>query len=132
MSATMEIDRRSLSHMSPDLRPVHSRLQIWAQWAKEPLPGSFPARTWLGRVIDEGTDGARVHHQPGEMPEPIAKTDRAVSQLGHEDRKVIRAYYLYWQPRELLARHCRMSLRKFDAVLNRARWRLWGAFERMD
>jgi len=61
-----------------------------------------------------------------DMPEPVAITDRAVAHLSGEDRAVIREYYLKWAPRELLARRLKLSLRRFDAVLNRARWRVCG------
>lgn len=120
------IDGRCMSRMSDDVRIVHIRLEAWGRWAKEGMPGALPARTLLGRVIDEGPGAGQSQHQLGEMPEPIAQTDRAVAHLPHEDRKVIRTYYLHWQPRELLAEHANMSMRRFDAVLNRARWRLCG------
>jgi DNA-directed RNA polymerase specialized sigma24 family protein len=60
------------------------------------------------------------------MPEAIAETDRAVAHLTGDDRRVIREYYLRWAPREVIAKRLKLTLRRFDAVLNRARWRICG------
>lgn len=120
------IDRRALNHMAPDVRLVHMRLEAWAHWAKDSTPGDWPKRTILGRLIDEGPGASHGTATVSDIPEAIAETDRAVAHLPPEDRKVIREFYLSWAPRELIARRLRLTPRRFDAILNRARWRICG------
>jgi len=120
------IDRRSMSHMAPDVRLVHMRLEAWAQWARDTAPGDWPKRTILGRLIDEGPGASHGTASVSDIPEPVAETDRAVAHLPPEDRKVIREFYLSWAPRELMARRLKLTPRRFDAILNRARWRICG------
>lgn len=122
----MNPDRRARSHMAPEIQLVHLRLEAWSRWARDKAPGGWPERTILGRLIEEGPGASHGTGQVSDMPETVAITDRAVAHLSGEDRAVIREYYLKWAPRELLARRLKLSLRRFDAVLNRARWRVCG------
>ena len=119
------VDRRATSHMAPELKLVHLRLEAWGRWSRDKL-APWPERTVLGRLIEEGPSAGEAGRGVTELPEPIAETDRAVAHLGEIDRKVIRIYYTEWQPAEYLARRCGMERRRFDSVLNRARWRIAG------
>lgn len=119
------MDNRTRSHMSPDVLYVHMRLEAWGRWAKDKLT-PWPVRTMLGRVIDEGPAASHSTAGVGEIPEAVGATDRAVAHLGDVDRRVIRVYYTEWAPIELMARRVKMRPRQFQAVLNRARWRISG------
>lgn len=125
-AAEMIMDRRRANAMSAEMKLVHLRLEAWGRWAHDRLQ-PWPARTTLGRLIDEGPGaGHAPQRESAEIPEPIAETDRAVAHLGDIDRRVVRAYYAEWAPVEQLARRQRMTLRQFQAVLTRARWRIVG------
>lgn len=80
--------------------------------------------------MDEGPGASQSRETEPEMPDAVALVDRAVASLGEIDRKVVKAYYLRWAPREVSAAACRMRVRQFDAVLNRARWRISGMLAR--
>ena len=112
--------------MAADIRIVHVRLEMWAKWARDKAPNGWPERTILGRLIEEGPGASQCSAGVSDMPEGVAETDRAVGHLPTEDRGVIRQYYLFWAPREMMARKLRMPVTKFDSVLNRARWRISG------
>ena len=121
-----EIDRRAMSRMPPDIKLVHMRLEQWARWAKDKPPNGWPERTILGRLIEEGPGASHCTSFTSDIPDHIAHVDRAVGHLSHDDKRVIRAYYLSWMPREFLAIKLRISPRRLDTILNRARWRIAG------
>jgi len=125
-----EPSRRSLSHMAPDVKIVHFRLEIWGRWAKDHVPGDWPERTVIGRLMEEGPGAGQTTARVMEIPEGIAETDSAVAHLAADERKVVVRFYTHWEPRPVMARSLRLKPRKFDAILNRARWRLVGWFSR--
>ena len=122
----MIIDRRSIAHMAADIKLVHFRLEAWGRWSHDRLPGQLPEVNTIGRLMEEGPGAGQSSAGPGDMPEAIAETDAAVAHLTGDDRRVLMEYYRAWAPREYLARRLKLSLRAFDAVLSRARWRVCG------
>jgi len=124
--AFQPIDRRSLSNMAPEIRVLHQRLEAWAKWSRERISTGWPERTILGRLIEEGPGASHSSGAPTAIPDAIAEMDRAVGHLTGDDRRVIREYYLRWEPREVLARRLRLTPKRMDGILNRARWRLVG------
>lgn len=120
------IDKRATSNMAPEIRMLHMRLEAWARWSREKTPGGWPDRTILGRLIEEGPGAGHSSTAPTEIPAAIAEIDRAVAHLTGDDRRVIREYYLRWEPREVLARRLRLTPKRLDGILNRARWRIVG------
>lgn len=122
--ATIERSGRAMSHMAPDIKAAHARLEAWGKWAHETLR-PWPERTVLGKLCD-GELGRTENRAPVSMPDHIAVIDAAVSSLGAIDRQVIKAYYCYADPVELMARRCKMRVPQFKNVLKRARWRIVG------
>jgi hypothetical protein len=118
-------DKRVMSHMDPDTKAVHSRLEAWGAWAKDGEIRAWPASTILGRMIDQQATGASQSGRPPiSMPDDIAAVDAAVCALNDIDKRAIRIYYLKWAPIEVHARLMHMRVRQFQNVLRRARWRL--------
>lgn len=124
LMAMAERTGRAMSHMAPEVKIVHARLEAWGKWAHEVLR-PWPERTWLGKLCD-GELGRSENRAPVTMPDHVAAVDAAVSSLGEIDRQVIKAYYCHSDPIELMARRCRMREAQFKNVLKRARWRLIG------
>jgi hypothetical protein len=130
MTTDAPIDRRSLSHMAPEVKLVHLRLEIWGRWAKDKVPGDWPQRTILGRLIEEGPSAGHITGSGVQLPEAVAETDTAVAHLAQDEKRVILAFYTRWEPRPTMARRLRLNVKRFDVILNRARWRLVGWFSR--
>lgn len=124
--AVMMRDVRA-NRMDTDTRIVHERLEQWGRWAKESEAKAWPESTLLGRVIEQGANGASQQGRPPIMiPEAVAAVDAAVCRLAGVDRAVIQTYYLRWEPVEVMARRHQMRVRQFQHVLRRARWRILG------
>ena len=120
-------DRRTMNHMDDETKAVHLRLEAWGAWAKDHVLRAWPSTTPMGRIVDEGIHGAGQGSRPPiSMPTHIEQVDVAVAKLGQIDSLVIKRYYLYWEPREVMARRANMRVKKFDNVLKRARWRISG------
>jgi DNA-directed RNA polymerase specialized sigma24 family protein len=126
VAMSSEYDKRALSHMAADIRAVHYRLVEWATWSKDEIPNDWPKQTLLGRYVEQGdaifSRSAKTH----EMPIQVAETERAVLHLTGLDRKVIERYYRHWEPKEVRARKLGITVKRFDSLLNRARWRISG------
>jgi hypothetical protein len=117
--------RRTMNHMDPETKAVHSRLEAWGKWARDGSIRAWPERTLLKRLMDEGTSGAAQQSRPPiSMPEDIALVDVAVSRLVATDKQCVQTYYLRWEPIEVMARRNGMRTRQFQNVLRRARWRI--------
>ena len=119
-------DPRAENAMCADIRGVHSRLMEWAKWSRESAPNDWPRSTLLGRFSEQGTAIFSHGHRSNEMPLQVAEVERAVIHLTGKDRKAIERYYLHWEPKEVRARACGLTVRAFETVLNRARWRIAG------
>lgn len=118
------------NRMDPEVKLVHARLEQWARWARDQEANAWPTTTLLGRVIEQGTDGAGQQGRPPiSIPDAVAVTDAAVCSLGAIDREVIKTYYLRWEPIEVMARRHQMRVRQFQNLLRRARWRILGYVE---
>jgi len=111
-------------NLSPDLAYAEYLIERWAQWGKGQVPGAWPSITLLGRVIEQGFTGASQAGPLPEMASEVAAVEVAVLRLRDDERKVIVKHYVYWQPREVSARYCRMNTDQFDRVLHRARRRI--------
>ena len=119
----MVLDRR-MNRMDSDTHMVHLRLEAWGRWAHEHSQ-AWPAVTLLGRIADQGANGASQTTKPPIcMPEPIAQIDAAVAKLGAIDQRVIVTYYTRWQPLEVMAKQHHVRVSQFQNILRRARWRL--------
>jgi len=135
MAAAVEVVMRDVraNRMDTDTRIVHERLEQWGRWAKDSEANAWPKSTLLGRVIEQGANGASQQGKPPvQIPEPVAVVDAAVSRLGAVDRGVIQTYYLRWEPIEVMARRHQMRVRQFQNVLRRARWRILGYIDAQD
>lgn len=128
----MTPDRRCLSHMAPELRPVHVLLERWGAWVVSGQPRQWPERTTLGRVIDEGPGASHQTAPQDAMPREIEPVELAVLSLPHLDRSVVRQEYTHWQPTEVAARRLNVSVSRYTRVLWRARWRVRGYLDAMD
>lgn len=126
-SKAYDRDRRSMNHMDADTKAVHLRLEEWGQWSKGHEVHAWPSTTPMGRMVEEGPHGAgQASKPPVEMSERIAQVDAAVAKLGDIDKRVVKHYYVFWEPREVMARKMKMNVKKFENVLKRARWRISG------
>lgn len=119
-------DRRASNHMDEATRSVHDRLLEWASWSRGGEVRAWPARTLLGRIIEEGPGASEGTRPPVAMPDAVAVVDAAVARLRALDRAVIRTYYLRWEPVEVMARRHHMRVRQFQSALRRARWHICG------
>jgi hypothetical protein len=118
---------QSINAMDDDTKAVHYRLEQWGKWSKDGEVRAWPSITPMGRMVEEGPHGAgQVGKPPISMPEPIAEVDAAVARLGQIDQRVIKQYYRYWEPTEVMARRLGMRKRQFENVLRRSRWRILG------
>lgn len=118
---------RAVSHMSPETRYVHARLEEWAAHNRDRFAQAWPAVTVLGRVAEFGPMGASQGSQaPDNVPQSVTNIERAVLKLGEIDRKVITQYYTRWSMLRIMARKCGMRDREFQRVLDRARFRIHG------
>lgn len=134
MAAALEVmmserDRRSMNHMDPDTKAVHARLEEWAGWAKDIGIAGYPRQSLTEKAAMYGKLGIPqepMHKPEPMMPDHVALIDAAVSRLGDIDRRVVKTYYLKWEPVSVMARHMSMRERQFQTVLRRARWRICG------
>lgn len=110
--------------MDSETRFVHSLLEQWGRWSYDSSLRAYPPISLLGRMIQYGPQGAHTSRPPLEMPRHVAVVDGAIAKLAAPDKRVIVAYYTREEPIEACARRCRMRMRRFQSVLNRARWRL--------
>jgi len=117
---------RAVNSMGADVKVIHYRLEAWARWSRDHVPGQLASRNTIGRLMDEGPGAGSATHIVLDMPEAILEMDKAIAHLTGDDRTVIRIYYLRWEPVKELASRARMTERRFTSVLNRARWRLSG------
>jgi len=110
---------------------VDVALEAWARWAKRSLEtlGWSPS-TLIARVIEFGVLGAALQGGKTLEADSVCEmVERAVMRLDPEEREVIVRRYLYWEPREVSAKHCGMTVGAFATVLHRARRTVWGFLE---
>jgi DNA-directed RNA polymerase specialized sigma24 family protein len=118
-------DKRVTSHMDPETKVVHGRLEAWGAWARDSEIRAWPVATLLGRMIDQQAAGAAQSGRPPvAMPDDIAAVDAAVCRLNAIDKQAIQLYYIKSLPVEIHARKMHMRVRQYQNVLRRARWRL--------
>lgn len=132
MSAAVAIVMHDVraNRMDTDTRIVHERLEQWGRWARDSEARAWPEATLLGRVIEQGANGASQSGRPPvQIPDAVAIVDAAVCRLGAIDRGVVQTYYLRWEPIDVMARRHSMRVRQFQNVLRRARWRILGFIE---
>ena len=120
----IRLDNRAANSMDSQTLEAHTQLEQHAKWAQENYSG-WSSTTLMGRFEEQGdaifsrTDGA-----PLSIPPDIALTDKALCKLGEVDLRVIKTYYNYWEPVEVIWRRARMkSKHEFQKVLRRARFR---------
>jgi hypothetical protein len=120
-----ERSARTMNHMDPETKMVHSRLEKWGKWSRDCEARAWPEATMLGRLIEQGPMGAAQSGKPPiSMPDDVAAVDAAVARLGDIDKGVIKSYYMRWETIETTARRNGMRLRQLQNVLRRARWRV--------
>ena len=98
--------------MKPQVAYADQRLDAWASWVRG-NQASWPPRTLLARIIEEGAAGAAHGSSVESMPEVVAQTDRAVARIDQELRRVIKVYYLVHAPSEIKAARCHVSRATF-------------------
>ncbi len=124
--------RRSMNHMDPETKVVHSRLEEWGRWAKDAGIQGYPRQSITEKAAKYGKLGIPqepLHKPEPMMPDHVALVDCAICKLGDIDKKAIRLYYMSWEPVEVLARRMHvngMRVLQFQRVLHRARWRIMG------
>lgn len=118
------LDNRAANSMDAKTLDSHKHLERHAKWAKENFSG-WSSTTLMGRYEEQGDAiFSRTEGKVIEWPADIALSEKALSKLGEIDRKVLRAYYDFWEPVDVLWRRARMrSKAQFQSVLRRARWR---------
>ena len=120
-------DNRIRSHMDRDTQWVHDRITAWGKWVKSNEVHPWPTTTLLGRIIEQGANGAAQGGKPPEMPRDIEIVEIGILRLPATDRHVCITYYTLWEPPEVVARKVRMSPRQMQASLYRSRVRI-GAY----
>jgi DNA-directed RNA polymerase specialized sigma24 family protein len=105
--------------MRPEVAYVDERLDAWASWVRGRL-SDWPARTLLGRIIEQGVSGAAQETGGAFMPDAILETDRAVARLDVLERRVLTEYYLTYASTEIKAARCGISRATFFRRLQRA------------
>ena len=89
---------RAHSRMAEALKPADAALDVWGRWSRGDVGSvGWPARTVLGRVMEEGANGAA---QTGKtfvgiaMPESVAFVEGVVSSMEPEEQTVLRVHYV--------------------------------------
>ena len=121
--------RKSMNHMDPETKEIHLRLEEWARWAKDWGIAGYPRQSLTEKAATYGKLGIPqepLHKPEASMPDRVAVIDAAIAKLGDIDRRVVRMYYLNWEPTNVMARRMKMRERQFQNVLRRARWRISG------
>lgn len=121
--------RKSMNHMDPETKVVHARLEEWARWAKDSGIAGYPRQSLTEKAAQYGKLGipqeSNFKHE-AVMPDRVAAIDAAICRLGDLDRQVVKTYYLRWEAVSVMAWRLRMRERKFQHILQRARWRIMG------
>ena len=124
----VEAARYAQRRLDDRLRPVDERLYQWGKWARtnqETL--GWPRRTLLGRIIDEGMNGA-AHAAPApiEIPQEVAQVDQVVAQIGGIRATMLQVVYLWYpnQPPDVQRKKVRMSRYKWRNCLRETRIRV--------
>lgn len=120
-------DNRIRSRMDRETQWVHDQLEAWGKWVRSNELHPWPTTTLLGRIIEQGANGAAQGGKPPEMPRDIEVVEIGILRLPARDREVCIAYYTLWQPPEAIARKVRMSVRQMQSSLYRSRVRI-GAY----
>ena len=129
-------NRSCRRRLSKDLVVVDERLMVWGKWARNDDYGvGWPALTILGRVIEQGADGATQQGRPPiSIPEPIAEVDAAVGRLNSDRRAVVFVRYVHFP--SLAAEHqrskIRMSKYRWDRNLKGAREQVKAYFDEIE
>jgi hypothetical protein len=121
--------RKSMNHMDPETKIVHARLEEWAKWAKDSGIAGYPRQSLTEKAAQYGKLGIPQesnYRSESMMPDHVAVIDAAICRLGDVDRSVVKMYYLRWEAVAVMAWKLRMRERKFQHILQRARWRIMG------
>jgi len=123
-TVSVERDRRNLSHMDPETKAIHLRLETWAQAVKNNGGNlGYPSESIYTKRNLVRTEG---RHEDL-ISDSVANVDAAVARLGEIDKSVIRRYYQHWRPVGIWKGIPGIpSAHRFDVVLKRARWRVDG------
>jgi hypothetical protein len=98
--------------MRADIAYANDCLSAWASWVRG-VERAWPARTLLGRIIDQGISGASQDGCVETMPEMVLRTDQAVARIDPILSQVIRVYYLTHGLSEEKAKQCHCSRATF-------------------
>lgn len=117
-------DRRTMNNMDPETKATHIELERWGLETREALNG-YPPVTLLGRLIEQGANGAsQTGRPPVALSDEAARVDSCVARLCQIDQRVLRFYYQAQLSMYELSRKMSMRERQAQNVLRRARWRL--------
>ena len=111
--------------MDPETKLVHAHLEAWGRWARDRGIQGYPRQSITEKAAQYGKLGIpQESNYRGEtpIPENIAKVDAAIVRLWKVGQHCVIRYYTHWEPIEVMARHERMPVRRFQEVLRRARW----------
>lgn len=123
VAVVVERDRRTMNNMDGETRILHIRLEQWGRETRETLNG-YPPLTLLGRLIEQGANGAsQTGRPPVSLSESAARADSCVAKLVQTDQGALRLYYQADISIEILAQRLSMRVRQAQNVLRRARWR---------
>jgi len=110
--------------MDPETKAIHIRLEAWGNETRDGLQ-PYPSTTVLGRVIEQGIDGALQAGKAHEtISEAASEIDGCVAKCCQIDQRVLRFYYQRWLSCYELAKIMKMRERQAQNVLRRARWRV--------
>lgn len=126
---------QAMNHMDPETKLVHARLEEWAKWAKDNGILGYARQSLTEKAAQYGKLGipqeSNYKSEPM-MPDHVAAVDAAICRLGAIDTRVVKAYYLRWEPTAVMARRLSMREKQFENVLRRARWRIIGFLDALE
>jgi hypothetical protein len=105
--------------MRAEVAYADARLDAWASWVRG-SQNSWPPRTLLARIIDEGASGASQGTPVDNMPLQILQTDRAVARIEDRLRRTVKVYYLTHSSSEIKAAALHVSRATFWRLVERA------------
>jgi hypothetical protein len=111
--------------MRHELAFADDALAAWATWVRG-NQGAWPARTLLGRIIDQGVSGAGQCSEVQGMPESVLQTDQAVAHVQVILQHVIKVYYLTHASSEIKAEQCQCSRATFWRRVERGQFAVYG------
>jgi hypothetical protein len=127
VAAPLERDPRSMNRMDPETKLIHAELVIWGRETRDRFLHGWPTSTLLGRLIEQGPNGAS---QSGSAPTAVSPRSQVIEacwcRLWGKGKTAIDLYYHTTDAPEAIARQMGISKRKLQYTLERARYLIAG------